>query len=67
MRAPQVGGRVHQPGNIQCENVSEDGADEKCVFKRLSPVVPGDEGGHREAQHEDQRHVVPLIEIQIII
>jgi len=60
VRAPQVSGRVHQPGDIQGEYVSENGADEEGVFERFSPVVPRHEGGQREAQQEDQWYVIPL-------
>lgn len=58
MRAPQVSGRVDQPGNIQGEYVSENRADEEGVFERFSPVIPRHECGHREAQQEDQRYVI---------
>lgn len=62
MVSPNVGGAIDEPGNIQCEHVTEDGGDEKSCFEWLSPKVPGNQCWHSKGECQNQRNVVPWTE-----
>lgn len=55
--APHVRRAVHQPGHVQHEAVSQDGAHEEAVPKRLAPQIAGIEGRQEEAESGHQRKI----------
>eukprot|EP00965_Chrysotila_dentata_P198338 6178726-Pleurochrysis_carterae.AAC.1 len=60
-RAPQVGGRVDEPGAVQHESITQAAGDEEAVEKRLVPPVRGDDGREDEAEEEVPPRVERLL------
>lgn len=58
MTAPQMGGRIHQPGHVQRETVAEQGARVKCQVGRLAPEVDWNERRQNETGHQHGPQVV---------